>query len=118
MNRIRLATESEIAAIKDTSDLDAGCYVIALNTQQGVPVAVVRQATEVNPVHFPAGMTTKLKLLFMRDVETSLWSRGVSHYYLQIPADDKEYIDAMRDTFKAEQVSPAPELKFKKIIEP
>lgn len=118
MNRVRLATESEIAAIKDTSDLDVGCRVVALNTQQGTPIAVMRMCTEINPVHFPENMTTKLKLLFMRDLETVLWGQGVTHYYLQIPANDQEYIDNMRENFKAEQVSPSPELKFKKIIEP
>lgn len=116
MNRIRLATETEIAAIKDCSDLDIGCQVVALDTQQGTTTAVFRLATEVNPVHFPKGMSTKLKLLFMRDVETTLWSKGLTHYYLQIPAADDEYIDAMTKTFGCEQVSPTPELKFKKIL--
>lgn len=116
MNRIRLATEDEIAAIKDCSDLDTGCQVVALDTQQGTVTAVMRIATEVNPVHFPENMSTKLKLLFMRDIETTLWSKGVTHYYLQIPASDEEYIEAMTKTFHCEQVSPAPELKFKKIL--
>lgn len=116
MNRLRLATPEEIEAIKETSDLDIGCAVVALDTQQGTSTAVLRVANEVDPVHFPEGLTPKLRMLFMRDVETALWAKGVTHYYLNIHADRTDFIEAMTQTFGMEQLSTAPEFRFKKVI--
>lgn len=116
MNRLRVATEAEIEAIRDTSDLDAGCIVGALDTQVGTAKAVFRSCVEVDPVYYTEQMSPKVRLLFMRDIETYLLGKGVPYYYFNIQATETEYIETMKKSFDAEQVSPVPMLRFKKVI--
>lgn len=115
MNRLRLATEEEIAKIKDTSDLGPTCYVLALDTQQGTILGVVRMPVEVDPVYFPEGLSDKLKLFFMRDIETHLSAKGAMSYYFNIVASEENqaWIDTAKN-FGAQQVSKVPELRFMK----
>ena len=49
INRIRLATPEEIETIKATADCGAGSNVLALDTPEGTPMAVIRTAVEVDP---------------------------------------------------------------------
>lgn len=114
MNRLRPATPEEVEKIKNESDLGANTYVLALDTQHGTAVAVVRMAVEADPVHFPPDFPTKLKLLFMRDIETHLAAKGATEYYFNIHADEEPYITAMTKTFEAQQVSQVPEFRFRK----
>jgi len=111
MNRIRLATEEECKSIADNSDLSPMTYVMGLDTKQGVILGVIRQAIELNPVHFPEGLPDRMKYMFMRDIETHLAAKGAFAYYFQIDPAKEEYIATMKH-YGAQQVSPIPELRF------
>lgn len=112
MKRLRLATEQEIESIKAESDLDPTCLVVALDTQNGTALAVIRTACEVDPVYYPKDFSDRLKLIFIRDIETFLSAKGVGSYYFQLPADDVTYQETMKH-YGAELVSKQPELRFK-----
>jgi hypothetical protein len=115
MDRLRVATEPEIEQIRSRADLDPTCVVLALNTQAGVPLAVVRLAVEVDPVVFPEGFPDRLKAVFQRDIETYLAAKGVAHYYFNIDAVDETW-QTVAKTWGAEQVSVVPEIRFKKAL--
>ena len=117
MKRIRVATVEEVESIKGVSDLDPSCIVLALDTGSGTPLAVVRTAIEVDPVHFPPDFPDRLKMVFMRDVETVLAAKGVDHYYFNIvnAPETQTYRDTMIH-WGATPVSEAPETRFKKVL--
>lgn len=112
MKRLRLATQEEIASIRESSDLDNGTIVVALDTQHGVILGVIKTSVVVNPVYFPEGCSDKMKYFFMRDIETFLSAKGASCYYIFLPGNDPTYSDTMKH-YGAEQVSKEPELFFK-----
>jgi len=112
MQRLRLATPEEIEGIRETSDLDASCVILALDTQAGTALAVVRCPVEVDPVYFPKEFTDRLKLFFMRDIETYLSTKGFASYYFNILADQEDAVNVMKN-WGAEVVSKAPELRLK-----
>jgi hypothetical protein len=115
MNRIRLATQEEADSIKDFSDLDTGCTVFALNTQNGVGLAVRRLCQEVDPLVAPEGWNTRDRTIFVRDLETVIAAQGGTHYYFNVDADDQTWQDVVKH-WGAEQVSKSPVLRFKKIL--
>jgi hypothetical protein len=117
MKRIRVATAEEVESIKGVSDLDPSCIILALETNSGTPLAVVRTAIEVDPVHFPPDFPDRLKMVFMRDVETVLAAKGVDHYYFNIlnTPETETYRDTMVH-WGATPVSEAPETRFKKVL--
>jgi len=115
MKRLRLATPEEIESIKSDSDLDPTCLVVALDTQGGTALAVIRTVCEVDPVHYPKDFSDRMKLIFIRDVETFLSAKGVGSYYYNLPADDTTYQETMKH-YGAEVVSKAPELRFKVML--
>jgi hypothetical protein len=121
LNTLRPATPEEIEKIKATSDLDQTCMVIALDSQKGTSLAVLRVPVEVDPVYFPEGVEPRFKLLFMRDIENFLFGKGVSSFYFNLPASDdfKAYRDAISNpqTFGAVAVSPQPDIRFKKQLQ-
>lgn len=112
MKRLRLATADEINSIRHSADLDNGTIVLALDTQYGSILGVVKTCVEVNPVYFPDGCSDKMKYFFMRDVETFLSAKGISSYYVQLPTNDETYLETMKH-YGAEQVSKEAELRFK-----
>lgn len=118
MNRLRIAKPEEVEKIKDASDLAPGAYVLALDTNQGTILGVVRPVVEVDPVHFPEGMQDKLKYLFIRDVETHLEAKGAPAYYFNVVAapENEQYMKTV-EHFGAEKVSKAPEIRFKKPLQ-
>lgn len=116
MNRIRLASEEEVKAIAPVADLDGTCLVFALDTQQGTPLGVVRTVVEVDPVVYPdswRGTNERLKMLFQRDLETIIFAKGAAKYYFNVHADDETMVKAM-GTLGAENISTAPEFRFRK----
>jgi hypothetical protein len=115
MKRLRLATPEEIDAIRDNSDLDPTCIVLGLDTAQGVPLAVVRVATEVDPIHFPKELPDRMKAMFVRDIETFLSAKGVPTYYFNIVATDEAWINIVK-AWGVEQISKEPELRFKRTL--
>jgi hypothetical protein len=115
MNRIRLANVTEIESIKDKADLDQGCVVFALDTHQGTGLAVHRLCHEIDPMVVPDEWNTRLRAMFVRDLETVLAAQGTSHYYFNVLANDTEWQENVK-TWGAEQVSVNPELRFKRIL--
>jgi hypothetical protein len=112
MNRIRIATEEEIKSIAPQSDLDETCLVLALDSQVGPAFAVVRQATEVDPVIYPDKFADRMKAIFQRDIETVLTVRGAKTYYFNVHADNEPWLK-VAETFGAVRVSTAPEYRLK-----
>jgi len=115
MNRIRLATPEEVDSIKDGSDLDTGDVVFALDTHKGVGKAVRRVCTEIDPMFPPPEWDTKLRAMFVRDLETVLWSQGGTHYYFNIDAEDTDWQHVV-ETWGASKVSPKPMLRYKRTL--
>lgn len=115
MNRIRLATVEEVESIKKYSDLADGDIVLALNTQQGVPLAVVRTAVEVDPVIYPEGLHDRMKAMFQRDVETILVAKGVTRYYFNVHVSNTPMLEVAK-TLGAEQMSTEPEYRFRVVL--
>ena len=115
MKRIRLATEEEVKRIADTSDLDATCMVLALDTQAGTPLAVVRTAIEVDPCYYPPDFNAKMIAIFTRDVETVLAAKGVPKYYFNVKDTDAHWKEIVK-TWGAVEVSTEPEIRFKKVL--
>ncbi len=115
MKRLRAATKEEVEKIRATSDLSEGCIVLALDTAQGVGLAVVRTVVEVDPVYFPDTWNTKLKTFFVRDIETFLSAKGVSAYYFNVKSDAEEWISNVQH-WGAERTSPTEEYRFKQTL--
>lgn len=115
MNRIRLATPEEVETIKDQCDLDSTCVVLALDTQKGTGFGVQRVATEIDPIIIPNDWDNRLRVMLWRDLETVVWAQGAKSYYFNIHETDTEWIKVMKN-WGAEQVSTAPEFRFKKAL--
>lgn len=115
LQRIRLAKQEEIDKIKEFSDLNGG-VVFALDTPEGPALAVIRTAVEVDPVIYPEGMSSKMKLIFQRDIETVLSAQGAASYYYNIHTDNQEAIHVAEHSFGAVRTSTAPEFRFKKVL--
>jgi hypothetical protein len=115
MNRIRLATQEEVETIKDRSDLDETCVVMALDTQKGTGLAVRRLCIEVDPMFPGDTWDTRLRAMFTRDLETVMAAQGAKSYYFNVAADDEKWINVVK-TWGAEQVSVAPMLRFKRSL--
>ena len=118
MNLIRPATEAEIASIRDRADIQPTSLVVALDTPQGAILGVIRWPVELNPVIFPEGLPDRLKYVFVRDVANGLKFKGETSFYFQIPTEDNEAWLKVVKTFGAEQVSPVPEFRMKKVLFP
>lgn len=109
---IRLATPEEIEKIKETSDLIPGSTVITFG---GKDFAVVRHATEIDPVHYHEASSHSRKLFFLTNLETSLRLNGVPQYYFNIHAADEKTIATM-EKLGAIRLSTEPEHRFKKLL--
>lgn len=115
MNRLRVATPEEVAKIQANSDITPNCIILALDTQAGPAFAVVRQAVEVDPIHFPEGASDKMKAFFLRDIETFLTAKGVDAFYFNILTTDEAWQNYVKH-WGAEQLSTAPEFRFKRLL--
>jgi len=117
MQRIRLATPEEVVQIQDKCDLDDTCIVYALDSNhKGVAFGVRRLAAEIDPIIVPEAWDNRLRQIFWRDLETATWAQGVKHYYFNVHTADQQWIDVMKN-WGAEQVSTAPEFRFKKVLQ-
>jgi hypothetical protein len=116
MDRCRLATATEIAAIADKSDLDYAQAVIALPNGSATPdIGVIKQVWELDPVIYAPDSGHPRKYMFLRDLETIMQFQGVRAYYFNAPANDTHYHDILKK-LGAEQLSPGPEFRFKKLL--
>jgi hypothetical protein len=115
MNLLRLATEAEVETIKENSDLDPTCVILALTTQVGSPLAVRRVSCEIDPMHFPAQMNFRQRFMFIRDIENMLWGQGIERYYFNINAEDEEWRTVVKN-WGAEEVSEKPVIRYKRTL--
>jgi hypothetical protein len=115
VNRIRLATAEEVESIKAVGDTE-GAMVLALTTEHGVPLAVVRTVVEVDPVVYPPDLHNRLKLMFQRDIETVLAAKGVAKYYFNVHASNTNMLEVGIKNLGAVQVSTEPEFRFVKAL--
>jgi hypothetical protein len=113
MNLLRPATQEEVATVAANSDLDETCQVIALDTPKGPILAVRRVAIELDPVHMPEGFSPRHFHNFLRDAANYLLGQGATHYYFNLHAEDKDYLEAMTDE-TCFPVSTKPDIRFRK----
>lgn len=115
MNRIRVATPEEVESVRKMGDLDDTTIVLALNTQQGVPLAVLRTVTEVDPVIYPPDLPVRMKAMFQRDIETVLAAKGVGKYYFNVHVSNEAMLK-VTESLGAERMSTEPEYRFRVIL--
>jgi hypothetical protein len=117
INRIRVATKEEIAAIADVSDLGPTCTVLALDTPEGAMKAVIRTAIEIDPVIYPEPdkLSMRMRAMFWRDLETVLAAQGATKYYFNVHVTNKAMCDTVK-TWGAFQLSTEPEFRFSKVL--
>jgi hypothetical protein len=115
MNTLRLATEAEVESIKSVGDLGGTSTVVALDTDKGPILAVIRRPVEVDPVIWPEGTSDKTKYVFWRDIITGLKFQAVESLYFNIRADNTSMLK-IAESLGAETISPAPELRWKKVL--
>lgn len=113
MDTIRYATPEEIQAIAPNSDLSQVSTSVV--TFGGKDYAVLRQAFEVDPVHFAEDSPDRRKVWFLMNIETALRLQGIKEFYLNARADDPQWIEVLKH-WGAEPVSPTPEIRFKKVL--
>jgi len=114
---IRPATEDEILAIKDCSDILPGrTQILALDDGHGDrDIAVVRNCVERNPVIYAKNTNDLRRVRFLYSLEERLLGAGIDRYYFQLNAADAHYIK-VAENFGAQQVSPHPEIRMLKVI--
>lgn len=112
---IRLATPEEVEVIRAASDITPRTAVYAFdNAKTGKPdLAVVRQLVEIDPLYCDSG--TPRKVAFIWGMQNILRSFGATEYYFNMPTDDPEWKAAV-EKWGAEQISKAPEIRFKKAL--
>lgn len=112
MDTIRFATPEEFAAIIPVSDITEGSSVVTFGNKD---FAVFRNCFELDPVIFDPTTGNKRKMLFLMNMETALRLQGLKEIYFDIPADDPEYIEVMKN-WGAIQKSVVPHVRFKKVL--
>lgn len=110
-DRIRLATPEEVEVIKKQADLTPHSTVWAFGESR----AVVRTAMEIDPVIWGENCPDIRKGWFIWGLENMLRGAGASEYYFNIHTDDKKFL-SIAEGFGAENISKAPEFRFKKAL--
>lgn len=114
LDPIRLATPEEIERYGIVSDLVPGATPVAFGDGDRAHFAVLRTVTEIDPLISPEG-DNKRKALFVWALENALRMMGVPQYYFNIRADNDEWRH-ISEKWGAQQVSLAPEFRFKKVL--
>jgi hypothetical protein len=117
MRHIRAATEEEVKAIKDKSDITPESFVLALDSKTGTDIAVVRKVWELDPVFFSDKSNGAQRARFIYGLEERMLGYGIQAYYFNVWADAENA--SWRKTvteWGAEQVSQDLELRFKKVL--
>lgn len=115
MKKLRYATEEEIMSIAATSDLNPTARVLVTDTPHGPIFNVVKQVIELDPVHLPEGCEDRFKLLNANNMEAFLMGAGVGAYYFNIHDEDDKWKNVVKN-YGAEEISTAPERRFKKVL--
>lgn len=116
MDDIRLATSEEIETFKEGSDLTPTSTLVVFPNEGKTPdVAVLRHVVEIDPVRFNPDSGLQRKQFFIFNLETALRLMGTKEYYFNVLADEENaQWRAIIEKRGAEQVSVAPELRYKK----
>lgn len=113
MDSIKLATPEQVERIKPTADFVPTSTVLAM----GEDLAVVKQVIELDPVYFAEGSSGSRKAMFIWGIENWMRLTGVPVYYFNIAeGPENEQWRQVVKTHGAEQVSPGPELRWKKVL--
>lgn len=115
MQPIRLATAEEVDSIRDRADLTLGCTVLVLDSPSGKTFAILRQLWEIDPVIVEGDDNGRRKTMMFFGLETGLNMLGIPEYYFNIKSEDETWQGVVKN-WGAEQVSPSPELRFKKVL--
>ena len=112
LKHIRLATAEEVESIREGSDLTGTYSVFALDRREGKPhLAVLKPTMELDPVYFSEGCSSAEKTRFIWGLEERMLGGGITKYFFNVSADDKEWQENLR-SWGAIQQSPGPELRF------
>lgn len=116
MEGIRLATDAEVEAIREDSDLGPGCQVWTLPGAKPI-TGVIRTLVEVDPVHLKDASNSH-KAMFMWGIENMLRFTQVPFYYFNVLADEEEddFRKLLTSSFGAEKVSRGAEFRYKKTL--
>lgn len=112
MDIIRVATEEEAQSIAHKADLTSATSVI---TYGGKDFAVLRNCFELDPVIFGEETADKRKALFLMNLETAMRLQGIKEIYFNVKADDETW-QTIAKHWGAIEVSPTPEIRFKKVL--
>lgn len=107
LDKIRLATEQEVAEIAKGSDLTPMSKVLAMGDMR----AVWRITNEIDPMFFGNAADSK-KYLFVWGLENVLRGTGATEFYFNVPVADNQY-QKIVEHFGAIQTSKEPEYRYK-----
>jgi hypothetical protein len=115
VDKIRLATEAEVATIRDTSVLTDRSSVFAFGDNDP-DLAVFRMQMEMDPVYFAPSTDNRRKAMFVWALENGLRMMGtVPHYSFSVKADDTAWQKVV-ENWGAERISPSPEVRYIKKV--
>lgn len=112
MDIIRLATQEEMEAIKDKSDLSLATSVVTFG---GKDYAVFRSCFEIDPMIFDENSDGRRKRLFAMNLETALRLQGIREYYFNVRVEDEAFRQVV-EHMGATPTSMAPEIRYKKVL--
>jgi hypothetical protein len=113
MDRIRLASEAEVASIAEKAWLTPPATVLAFGEEKP-DLAVYRMAPELDPVYFAEDSNTKRRAIFVWGIENGLRMQAVfPHYYFNVAVADKAWQEHV-EHWGATRVSGEPEYRYLK----
>ena len=112
MDKIRLATQEELASIRSRAEITPQSSVFAFGEGEKADLAVLRLAPELDPVFFAASTDNRRKSFFIWALENGLRMMGsVPHYYFNVAASDEPWQKVV-ENWGAERISPVPEYRY------
>lgn len=112
MDTVRFATPEEVEPIASELDITPTSSVVTFG---GKDFAVIRDCREMDPVKFHEDTKNQRKLLFLMNLETAMRLQGTREVYFNVKCDDQNYLEILKH-WGAEQISPTPEFRFKKVL--
>jgi hypothetical protein len=115
VDKVRLATETEVATIRDTSVLTDRSSVFAFGDADP-DLAVFRYQMELDPVYFAATTDNRRKAMFIWALENGLRMMGtVPHYCFNVAADDTTWQKVV-ENWGAERLHDTPQFRYIKKV--
>lgn len=112
-DKIRLATEEEVHEIEKKSHLTQLSSVYKFRGS----TAVVRMATEIDPVFFAENASVKERMMFIWGLEHMLRGSGanIQEYFFNVGATDDSW-QKLVEHWGAEKTSLEPEYRYRKAL--